>query len=89
MSKEVREFAELYRIKLLYSSPYYAQANRQTESSNRTLISRIKRRYLIILSIGIGFCPKLCGLTEYLSTVLLKYLLLSLSIGRKQCCLWK
>jgi transposase InsO family protein len=27
MSKEVREFAELYRIKLLNSSPYYAQAN--------------------------------------------------------------
>jgi hypothetical protein len=24
MSKEVREFAELYRIKLLNSSPYYA-----------------------------------------------------------------
>jgi transposase InsO family protein len=27
MSKEVREFAKLYRIKLLNSSPYYAQAN--------------------------------------------------------------
>jgi hypothetical protein len=27
MSKEVREFAELYRINLLNSSPYYAQAN--------------------------------------------------------------
>jgi hypothetical protein len=27
MSKGVREFAELYKIKLLNSSPYYAQAN--------------------------------------------------------------
>jgi hypothetical protein len=43
MSKEVREFAELYRIKLLNSSPYYAQANGQVESSNRTLINLIKK----------------------------------------------
>ena len=27
VSKKVREFAELYKIKLLNSSPYYAQAN--------------------------------------------------------------
>jgi hypothetical protein len=44
MSKEVREFAELYIIKLLNSSPYYAQANGQAESSNRTLISLIKKK---------------------------------------------
>jgi transposase InsO family protein len=75
MSKEVREFAELYRIKLLNSSPYYAQANGQAESSNRTLINLIKK--------------KLYGLIEYLNIVLLKYLLLSLSMGRKQYCLWK
>jgi hypothetical protein len=43
MSKEIREFAELYRIKLLNSSMYYAQANGQAESSNRTLISLIKK----------------------------------------------
>jgi transposase InsO family protein len=89
MSKEVREFAKSYRIKLLNSSPYYAQANGQAESSNRTLINLIKRRYLIILSIDIIFCPKLYGLTESLNIVLLKCLLLSLSIGSKQCCLWK
>jgi hypothetical protein len=29
---------------LLNSSPYYAQANGQTESSNRTLISLIKKK---------------------------------------------
>jgi hypothetical protein len=38
MSKEVREFAELYRIKFLNASPYYAQANGHAESSNMTLI---------------------------------------------------
>jgi hypothetical protein len=62
MLKEVREFAKLYRITLLNSSPYYAQANGQVESSNRTLISLKKRRYLIILSIGIRFCKKIYGL---------------------------
>jgi transposase InsO family protein len=44
MSKEVCEFVELYRIKLLNSSPYYAQANGQAESSNNTLISLIKKK---------------------------------------------
>jgi transposase InsO family protein len=40
----VREFAELYKIKLLNSSPYYAQANGQAESSNKTLIKLIKKK---------------------------------------------
>jgi hypothetical protein len=44
MSKEVRDFAELYKIKLLKSSPYYAQANGQAESSNKTLIKLIKKK---------------------------------------------
>jgi transposase InsO family protein len=44
MLKEVREFAELYRIKLLNSSPYYAQANGQAKSSNRILIRLIKKK---------------------------------------------
>ena len=44
MSKEVREFAKLYKIKLLNSSPYYAQANGQAESSNKTLIKLIKKK---------------------------------------------
>jgi hypothetical protein len=44
MSKEVREFAKIYRIKLLNLSPYYAQTNRQVESSNRMLISLIKKK---------------------------------------------
>jgi hypothetical protein len=41
MSKEVREFAKSYNIKLLNSSSYYAQGNGQVETSNRTLIKKI------------------------------------------------
>jgi predicted NUDIX family phosphoesterase len=44
VSKEVREFAELYKIKLLNSSPYYAQANGQAKSSNKILIKLIKKK---------------------------------------------
>jgi hypothetical protein len=34
MSHQVHEFAESLNIKLLSSSPYYAKANGQAESSN-------------------------------------------------------
>ena len=44
MSKEVWDFTELYKIKLLNSSPYYAQANGQAELSNKTLIKLIKKK---------------------------------------------
>jgi hypothetical protein len=44
MSKELRDFTELYKIKLLKSSPYYAQANGQAEYSNKTLIKLIKKK---------------------------------------------
>jgi transposase InsO family protein len=44
ISHQVREFAESLKIKLLSSSPYYAQANGQAESSNRTLIKLIKKK---------------------------------------------
>jgi hypothetical protein len=44
VSKEVRESAELYKIKLLNSSSYYAQANSQAESSNKTLTKLIKKK---------------------------------------------
>ena len=40
ISKEVRAFTESYRIKLLNSSPYYAQA----KSSNKILIKLIKKK---------------------------------------------
>jgi transposase InsO family protein len=44
MSHHVRDFAEYLKIKLLSSSPYYAQANDQAESSNKTLIKLIKKK---------------------------------------------
>ncbi len=43
MSKEVRSFVESYDIKLLSSSPYYAQANGQAELSNKTLLKLVKK----------------------------------------------
>jgi IS30 family transposase len=43
MSHQVREFAKSLKIKLLSSSPYYAQANGQAESSNKILIKLIKK----------------------------------------------
>ena len=44
ISKEVREFAESFKIKILNSSPYYAQDNGQAESSNEILIKLIKKK---------------------------------------------
>jgi transposase InsO family protein len=44
VSKEVRDFVNYYGIKLLNSSPYYAQANGQAESSNKTLVKLIKKK---------------------------------------------
>jgi hypothetical protein len=44
MSHQFREFAESMKIKLLNSSPYYAQANGQAEVSNKALIKIIRKR---------------------------------------------
>ena len=44
ISKEVRDFAESYKIKILNSSPYYTQANGQAESSNKILTKLIKKK---------------------------------------------
>jgi transposase InsO family protein len=44
MSHQFREFEESMKIKLLNSSPYYAQANDQVEASNKVLIKIIKKR---------------------------------------------
>jgi transposase InsO family protein len=44
MSYQVHDFAESLKIKLLSSSPYYAQDNGQAESSNKTLIKLIKKK---------------------------------------------
>jgi hypothetical protein len=44
MPHQFREFKESMKIKLLNSSPYYAQANGQAEASNKALIKIIKKR---------------------------------------------
>jgi transposase InsO family protein len=44
MSHQVHEFAESFKIKLLSSSSYYAQANGQAESNNKSLIKLIKKK---------------------------------------------
>ena len=43
-SDEFEEFATRMGIKLLNSSPYYAQANGQAEASNKGIIKLIKRK---------------------------------------------
>jgi transposase InsO family protein len=43
MSHQFREFAESFKLKLMNSSPYYAQATGQAESRNRTLIRLVKK----------------------------------------------
>ena len=44
MSKQFQDYAQGLAIKTLNSSPYYAQANGQAESTNKTLIKLIKRK---------------------------------------------
>jgi hypothetical protein len=44
MSQQFREFVESMKIKLMNSSPYYAQANGQSKASNKVLIKIIKKR---------------------------------------------
>jgi hypothetical protein len=44
MSRQFKDFASSLRIKLLNSSPYYAQANGQDEASNKILIGLIKKK---------------------------------------------
>jgi hypothetical protein len=44
MSHQVREFVESLKIKLPSSLSYYAQANGQAESNNKTLIKLIKKK---------------------------------------------
>ena len=43
-SDEFEEFATRMGIKLLNSSPYYAQANGQAEASNKGVIKLIKKK---------------------------------------------
>jgi transposase InsO family protein len=44
ISEEFKKFTADMGIKLIRSSPYYAQANGQAEASNKSLIKLIKRK---------------------------------------------
>jgi transposase InsO family protein len=44
ISEEFRKFTTDVGIKLIRSSPYYAQANEQADASNQSLIKLIKRK---------------------------------------------
>jgi hypothetical protein len=44
MSHQIKKFAGSLEIKLMNSSPYYAQANGQAESDNKTLIKLVKKK---------------------------------------------
>ena len=62
ISEEFRKFADDMGIKLIRSSPYYAQANGQAEASNQSLIKLIKReRSMNILGAGMRCYQKFCG----------------------------
>ena len=41
--KKMKVFAQQFGFRLVHSSPYYAQANRKAESTNKVLIEMIKR----------------------------------------------
>jgi hypothetical protein len=44
MAMEATKFVETLKIKMLHSAPYYAQANRQAQLSNKILIKLIKKK---------------------------------------------
>jgi hypothetical protein len=75
--EEFGEFDASMGIKLLNSSPYYAQANGQTEASNKGIIKLIKRKLKNSQRDGIRLLMKLCGPTECLAMGLLKCLRIS------------
>jgi ribonuclease HI len=86
-SSEFREFAESMEVKLLNSSPYYAQANGQAEASNKIMIKIIQKkidqkpkRWHSVLN------EAFCGLTEWLLMELQKHLLMSWFTGIMLSC---
>ena len=65
-SDEFEEFATGMGIKLLNSSPYYAQTNGQAEASNKGVIKLIKKKIDEYPRSGILCFMKLYGHTEWL-----------------------
>jgi hypothetical protein len=77
-SSEFREFAESMGIKLLNSSPYYAQ---QAEASNKIMIKIIQKKIDHKQKRWIRYSMKPCGLTEWALMELQKHLLVSWFTG--------
>jgi hypothetical protein len=46
-AKEIKEFIDLFKIKMLNSSPYYVQANGQAVSNSKILTKFMRRRLKI------------------------------------------
>jgi transposase InsO family protein len=44
MSHQFKEFTTSLKIKLMNSSPYYAQANGQAEANNKIIVGLIKKK---------------------------------------------
>jgi hypothetical protein len=80
-SSKFTDFAESMGIKLLNSSPYYAQANGQVEASNKIMIKIIRRRLIRSQKGGIRYSMKPYGLTEWLLMELHEHLLTSWFMG--------
>jgi hypothetical protein len=68
-------------IRLLNSSPYYAQANGQAEASNKIMIKIIQKKIDQKPKGGIRYLMKPCGLTEWPLMGLQKHLLMSWFTG--------
>jgi transposase InsO family protein len=85
ISKEFKKFTADMGIKLIRSSPYYAQANGQAEVSNQSLIKLIKRKIDEYPDAGTRSCQKHCGHTVYLVMGRQKLPLITWSTGRRPC----
>jgi transposase InsO family protein len=81
VSSEFREFTESMWIKLLNSSPYYAQANGQAEASNKIMIKLIQKKLIKSQRGGIRCSMRLYGLTEWLLMELQKHPLMNWFVG--------
>ena len=82
-SGEFEEFATSMGIKLLNSSPYYAQANDQAEASNKGIIKLIKERLMSNLGVGTPHSMRLCGHMGWLVMGILRCLRISWHMGMK------
>jgi transposase InsO family protein len=72
-SGEFEKYAHSLGIRLLNSSPYYAQANGQAKAANKGIIKLIKRKIDEILNDGIWSLMKHYGHTGWHATERTRY----------------